>query len=100
MRWCPKLGTRSSELPIPGCRVVFLCNVAHWAVWRDLAHGAPDAVRGIWFNYPKALYFDVKREHESSEHPKTLGSRHQVGPAELGFGVWVPPPSAILSPPE
>ena len=68
--------------------------------WRDLAHGAPGAVRGIWFSYPKALYFDVKREHEPSEHTKTLGSRPQVGPAELGCGVWVPPPSAILSPPE
>ena len=64
---------RSSQLPIPGRCAVFLCDVAHWAVWRDLAHGATDAVRGIWFNYPKALYFDVKREHESSEYPKTLG---------------------------
>ena len=100
MRLCPKLCTQSSELPIPGRRAVFLCEVAHWAVWRDLAHGAPGAVRGIWFSYPKALYFDVKREHEPSEHTKTLGSRPQVGPAELGCGVWVPPPSAILSPPE
>lgn len=79
---------------------MFLCEVAYWAVWRDLAHCAPGAVRRIWFHYPKALYCDVKREHESSEHAKTLGSRPQVGPVELGCGVWLPPPSAILSPPE
>ena len=55
VRLCLMFGTWSSELRVPGCRVVSLCGIAHWDVRRDLTHGAPNAVRGIWFNYPQGL---------------------------------------------
>lgn len=47
-----------SQLPaIPGRCAVFLCGMSLTGLCGMQPHGATDAVRGIWFNYPKALYF-------------------------------------------
>ena len=37
--------------------------------------------------FTRITAFLFQQEYESSEHPKTLRSRHSVVPTELGFGV-------------